>query len=148
LPLLLTLVLAAILITRSRGVRQTTTTSSIEPVKIAANTAPDAESGQKVPLTVDFGEGNARTIEALAWREGMTVGDLLAAASQLPGGIQVASQGTGDSTFLTAIDGVANEGASGRNWTYSVNGQRGDRSYAVFDLRPGDHVLWTFAGRK
>lgn len=128
--------------------RQTITTSSNDSVENAANTVPTAESGQKVSLAVDFGGGKERTIDGLAWREGMTIDDLLAAASQSPGNIQVTSQGTGGSTFLSAIDGVANEGAGGRNWMYSVNGQRGDRSYAVFELRPGDHVLWTFAGRK
>jgi hypothetical protein len=45
---------------------------------------------------------------------------------------------------LTSINGVANEGAGGNNWTYEVNGRSGDRSYAVYELRAGDRVLWTF----
>jgi hypothetical protein len=40
---------------------------------------------------------------------------------------------------------VKNEGAGGRNWTYRVNDKHADRSFAVYELQPGDHVLWTFA---
>ena len=73
----------------------------------------------------------------------MTVRDLLNAAP----GLSISQQGSGASAFLTKIDGVANEGAGGRNWMYSVNGQRADRSFAVYELQPGDHVLWTLRRR-
>ena len=59
------------------------------------------------------------------WREGMTVENLLASASRLPKGVQFAQQGSGESALLTEINGTANEGGNGRNWTYSVNGTRG-----------------------
>jgi hypothetical protein len=53
-------------------------------------------------------------------------------------------RGTGQSAFLDSLDGVKNEGADGRNWTYSVDRTTGDRSFAVYELRPGNRVLWTF----
>ena len=74
----------------------------------------------------------------------MTVADLFGKAS----GIEVIQKGSGQSAFLTAVDGVANEGADGNNWTYAVNGQSGDRSFAVYELQPGRSRLvdiWTAA---
>jgi hypothetical protein len=65
---------------------------------------------------------------------------VLAGAPQL----SVDQKGSGQAAFLTSIDGVANQGADGKNWTFAVNGQSADRSFAVYELRPGDHVLWTF----
>ena len=74
----------------------------------------------------------------------MTVADLLNSEPR----ISLTSTGSGASAFLTSLDGVANEGAGGRNWTYSVNGKHADRSFAVYELQPGDHVLWTFAAQQ
>ncbi len=71
----------------------------------------------------------------------MTVRDLLNGVPRL----RIVQQGSGSSAFLTQIDDVTNEGAGGRNWMYSVNGQRADRSFAIYELQPGDHVLWSFA---
>ena len=70
----------------------------------------------------------------------MTVGDVL----QNDPRTSFVTQGSGASAFLTEINGVKNEGAGGRNWMYSVNGERADRSFAVYELQPGDHVLWSF----
>jgi hypothetical protein len=71
----------------------------------------------------------------------MTVRGLLTSASLVGFG----QTGRGQSAFLTEISGVKNEGAGGRNWMYSVNGLRGDRSFEAYELQPGDHVLWSFA---
>ncbi len=70
----------------------------------------------------------------------MTVAD----ANQCILGSKDRSKRSAQSAFLTAIDGVENEGADGQNWTYTVNGQIADRSFAVYELKPGDQVLWTF----
>jgi hypothetical protein len=71
----------------------------------------------------------------------MTVADLLHSEPR----VSLAAQGSGASAFLTQLGGVANEGAAGRNWVYSVNGRPADRSFAVYELQANDHVLWTFA---
>ena len=138
LPLLLALVLAAILLTRGIGIRETT----------APDPAADrfvGQSGETISLVIDFGEERRRKYEAVCWREGMTVRDALAAAVDSSSNVKFAQQGSGQSAFLTEIEGVKNEGVGGRNWTYTVNGKLGDRSFAVYPLRPGDQVLWTFA---
>lgn len=53
-------------------------------------------------------------------------------------------RGEGAGAFVVSVGGVANEGAGGRNWTYSVNGQPGDRSAAIAPVKDGDRVLWKF----
>ena len=37
-----------------------------------------------------------------------------------------------------------NQWEHGSNWTYKVNDVTADRSMAIYDLQPGDRVLWTF----
>ena len=41
-------------------------------------------------------------------------------------------------------DGVENEGADGRNWTYAVNGKLATAVSPCTSCKPGDQVLWTF----
>jgi len=136
LPLLLAIVLAAILLTRGRGVRD----SAGRPADSQPNQAVDGQSAKGVSLTIDYGFDRRAQYESAKWHKGMTIGDLLNGEPR----VSVAQQGSGESSFLTQLNGVANEGAGGWNWTYTVNGQRGDRSFALFELQPGDHVLWTF----
>lgn len=59
-------------------------------------------------------------------------------------GLKVNSKGTGETTFVVAIGEVANQGAGGINWTYRVNGELGDRSAGIFELKSGDKVAWIF----
>src|SRR3954464_11470766 len=69
LPLLLALVLAGIFWWRFPG-------SDGLPEKNEKNlsgTSIDAESEQKVSLTVDFGDGRRKNFDALPWHEGATV---------------------------------------------------------------------------
>jgi hypothetical protein len=100
----------------------------------------NAEAQDRVSLTIDYGNDRRQDFDSVAWHEGITVADLLKSAPDLG----ITQKGTGQGAFLTAINGVANEGAEGKNWTYEVNGKSGDRSFAVYELRPGDRVLWTF----
>jgi len=136
LPLLLAMVLAAIMFMLRRGAPEPAPQPAPPRENIAA--APNVQS---VRLTIDFGDGRAPMSAESRWHEGMTVADLLNSEPA----INVASTGSGAGTFLTSLGGAANEGAGGRNWTYRVNGKHADRSFAVYELRPGDQVLWTFA---
>jgi hypothetical protein len=139
---MLALVLVAILL--SRGMRETTSERGDEH----SPGPPAVATSEGVSLVVDFGDGRSQQHESIAWREGMTVRDALAAAADSTGGVEFAQRGSGESALLTRMAGVENEGAGGRNWTYSVNGQPGDRSFAIYPLRPGDRVLWTFAAEQ
>jgi hypothetical protein len=147
LPMMLALLLAVILLAKSSGRHQTVFTGQSGSSDSTAALPAVASSSQTVTLAIRFADGPERH-DYVAWQDGMTVEDLLGAASRLPKGIQFAQQGSGEAALLTEINGVANEGGSARNWTYSVNGQEADRSFAVYKLQPGDHVLWTFAAKQ
>jgi hypothetical protein len=147
LPLLLALVLGAMVL--ARGVSG----PEVVPAPQTPPTAPNQRSGDRadsqpivktVALVIDFGDGRTRRYDEMAWHDGMTVGALLAAVRELPGGPTFAQQGSGASALLTAIDGVANEGRAGRNWAFFVNDGLADRGFGAYVLRPGDHVLWSF----
>ena len=51
---------------------------------------------------------------------------------------------SGETAFLDAIDGLANEGAGGSNWTYQVNGEPAHKSFGAYRLEAGDRVTWRF----
>ncbi len=139
-PLLLGLVLAAILLSRGCGLWEVQPKTGDGAARVSA----DGATREKVSLSIDFGNGRRQEFAALAWHEGMTVAELFGQTT----GIAIVKKGAGQGAFLTAVDDVANEGADGNNWTYEVNGQSGDRSFAVCELRPGDRVLWTFGRRR
>lgn len=139
LPLLLGLVLLAILVLRGFGPR----VREIEKppdVRSSTSPAPAGSANEIVSMTVEFGDGRRQEFAAIPWRSGMTVADLFLEVS----GIVVIQEGTGEAAFLTGMNGIENMGAEGRNWIYEVNGQSGDRSFAVYEIHPGDRVLWTF----
>jgi hypothetical protein len=140
LPLLLALVLAAIVLLLRRG----TPDPVVAPESGAAEKVAIAPTAPKVSLTIDFGDDRPLVNHEAHWSEGMTVADVLNSDSTL----RPTSTGAGASAFLTSLNGVSNKGAGGRNWTYTVNGKHADRSFAVYELRPNDHVLWTFAAPK
>jgi hypothetical protein len=98
----------------------------------------------KVYLSIDYGDGPPREFAPITWRSGITIADLLGGLKEL----SVSQKGMGAAAFLTVISGVENQGADGKNWLYEVNGQVGDRSFAIYELRPGDRVLWTFRPRR
>jgi hypothetical protein len=96
-----------------------------------------------IDLKVDFNGRRDNKQFPVDWRAGMTAFsllELLAAEGQL----HVSHRGHGNQTLVTAIDGLENQWGAGDNWIFTVNGRLGDRSSAVFELRPGDRVVWRF----
>lgn len=138
LPLLLAVVLAAIVI--ARIARDGERTVAPRPLPVP----PAAATGKSVSLVIDYGDGRERKFEAIAWHEGMTVDDLLNAASQLPDPISYGVLGNGELTLLANIDQTHNQWEHGGNWTYKVNDVPADRSLSIYELQPGDRVLWSF----
>ena len=96
---------------------------------------------------IDYDDGVEKHFRQLPWKPGMTVLDVLQAAKQHPRGIQFVYRGDGDTAFLTQIDDLKNEGR-GRNWIFSVNGELGQRSFAVTEVKASDRVLWKFTQYK
>ena len=74
----------------------------------------------------------------------MSVADALKFAAEHPRGISYKVRGRGATALLLQIDDLENQGGSGLNWIFRVNGKLGDRSFAVTPLQPGDRVLWKF----
>lgn len=143
LPLLLAVVLVAIVTYR---IWQPATSPLNSHTGIAAEHGPNAlpPTTERVTLAVDFGNGERREFAAIGWKQGMTVANLMAQVPEL----QVVQKGSGSGSFLVSINGVANAESKSRFWTYEVNGQSADRSFAVQQLQPGDRVLWSFGSRR
>jgi hypothetical protein len=78
----------------------------------------------------------------------MTIDDLMSEAGRGGEAFNYRVAGDGQMSMLHAIDRDFNEWEGGRNWTNTVNDQMGDRSFAVYELKPGDRVLWTFGKRQ
>ena len=140
LPLLLAIVLAAIVAVRLAGCGE-----QLHPGGPTGK-APSAADpqGRTVSLTIDYGDARKRQFDALPWHAGMTVDELLTTASRLPEGISYVVRGYKERALLTEIDKVENEGGGQRNWLYSVNDVKAEKSFAIYELQPGDRVLWVF----
>jgi hypothetical protein len=129
-------VLTAILLWRSYGLREVKRSAEPGPAGNVVNPA----RRETVSFSIDFGNGQRKEIIDVAWHDHMTVADALRGTKEL----SILEKGAGEGAFLTTIDDLANEGTAGKNWTYEVNGKTADRSFAAYELRPGDRVLWTF----
>ena len=142
-PLLLLLVLGALLMVNRW---QLTETVSEPPTgtEFASWTPSSLPTGETVRLEIDFGNGAARHFDALPWRAGMTVADVLAAAREFRPGIAFTQIGAGPSGLLIALDGLKNEGNDGRNWLYEVAGLPATESFCLQPVAPGELVRWRF----
>jgi hypothetical protein len=113
------------------------------PVAMAVADSPS--HGQTVQMVVDYNNGVKKHFTAIAWRRGMTVLDALNQAKAFKPGLTYKVKGTGASTFLLSIDGVANESdLAQKNWLYWVNDGFGDRSIGVRELAVGDVIIFRF----
>ena len=96
-----------------------------------------------VTLEVDFGDNKPGKSIVVVCSPDSTVLQSLERAREMKK-LKFDSRGVGETAFLSSIDGVKNEGADGKNWIYKVNGQLGDKSAGIYELDPGDTVIWTF----
>jgi hypothetical protein len=109
-----------------------------------APSPPASPKTKQVRLAVDYGDGVKKEFYAIPWRQEMTILDAMEFAQKHPRGIKFRMRGRTATAFLTTIDDVSNQGGGAANWTYRVNGQLGDRSFAVYQLGPEDAVVWRF----
>lgn len=97
----------------------------------------------EVTLAFDRGEGEgAEEISVVLYPE-MTVLSATRAAVDDWGGALVVHE-TGQNAFVVSLGGLENEGRTGRNWEYFVNGDRAVVSAGVRELAAGDRILWKF----
>ena len=145
-PVLLLVVLAVVFGVGKLGLKDPHLTGTTEtPVGwLPSEVTQDASVG----LTVDFGNGVKKQFDALPWHEGMTVESLMQEAKDWKPGIFYSQLGEGETGFLESIDGLKNEGLSGRNWKYEVNEKYAEIGFCLHPLEPGDRLLWKFAGQE
>lgn len=73
-----------------------------------------------------------------------TVFEVFSNASIAPP-LAVASQGTGQGVYVTAIDGVVqNQNGDGYWWVYFVNGQEPDVGANAYVLQGGESIVWDY----
>lgn len=120
------------------------------PTERSASPAPPGSPapGAAAPVTlrIDLGEGPARAMDAIPWRAGMTVRDVLDEAARQDPALRYASRGAGESAFLQELAGRENEGggAERRNWQFWVNQTFSTRSFAVTPVPAGAIVEWRY----
>ncbi len=141
-PVLLAIVFLALV-----SVAQWAPKPTVPPPSLAAAWAPQP-TGQTVSLEIDFGNGAKKTFAALPWEEGMTVGEVMELARRFGPGIVFSQIGEGERGFLGSLDGVANQGAGGRNWIYRVDDRHAHGSFCLEKLEVGGRVLWTFGDER
>jgi Domain of unknown function (DUF4430) len=110
-----------------------------------ATTPSNAKTIKTVALVIELPGDVELHYKAIPFTDGMTVFDLMTAASKHSHALSFKHSGAGEFAFLHEIEGVKNEGASGKNWTYQVDGQRAKVGMGSMKLKVGNHVLWRFA---
>lgn len=133
-----------LLVARFRDEGQTVLPTGSDDATSAAWTPAPRPEGQTVSMTIDFGNGARREFDALPWTEGLTLGQLMRRMADFRPALAYTQKGEGEMGFLTSLEGVANDGASGRYWFYAVDDDRGQASFDIQPLQPGARVLWVF----
>jgi hypothetical protein len=97
-------------------------------------------------LVIDDGDGVEKRFTDIGWKESMTVLDVLKAAQEHSHGLSFSAHGSGETAMVTKLDDQTNQGGAtdAKNWVFRVNGQLGDESCGVTEVRPGDTILWKF----
>lgn len=142
-PLLLAVVLLGIFLWK----RSEPATQPAVSTAVSADWSPAARpTGDTVGLEIDFGNGALRVFEDLPYQTEMTVADVMEQARRFQPGISYTQVGEGAGGFLTELEGLKNQGASGRNWQYEVAGTPGNKSFCLQTVAAGELVRWSFAG--
>lgn len=98
-----------------------------------------------ITLVIEFGDrAKTKQFDDIKWKDKMTVLDAMNVVKDKSPGIEFVYGGKGRTALLTRIDDVKNEGASGLNWIFDVNGKLADRGFGVFSLQANDVVTWKF----
>ncbi len=140
LPALLAIVLLSLAVVAFRQGDFVMPTAS--PTAWAPTPRPD---GATVRLEIDFENGAKKQLSSLAWREKMTVGEVMQAAREFRPGIDFTQVGEGASGLLTSLDGLASQGAGGRSWILEVDGKLAKVGFCVQKVPAGGRVLWRFS---
>ena len=108
--------------------------------------AGQVQAAEKIRLIVDFADGVQVHFTNLKVAEKSTAIDLLKAAEKHSRGIKSTVRGSGQTALVTSIGKQKNEGRGrdAKNWLYYVNEQRAEIGAGVYELQPGDGIMWKF----
>lgn len=103
-----------------------------------------AATGKTVTLALER-EGAEQAFPPIPWQEGLTVQQAMELA-RARGGPAFVQQGEGAAAFVTEIDGLKNGdgGAEAKHWLYFIDGEGGQKSFALQTVEPGARILWKF----
>jgi hypothetical protein len=113
---------------------------------LASCFAAESTAAEPAQLVIDYNDGAQLHFRALKVKEKATAIDLLKAAESHPHGVKSAIRGSGQTALVTTIGDQKNEGGgrTAKNWLYYVNGKRSDVGAGVYELKPGDVIMWKF----
>jgi len=105
-----------------------------------------AVAADAIRLIVDYNDGAQVHFRGLPLQEKATAVDLLKAAETHPHGVKSVVRGSGQTALVTSIGGLKNEGGgrTAKNWLYYINDKRADVGAGVYELQPGDVIMWKF----
>lgn len=108
--------------------------------------AEPATAPNTLRMVIDYGDGVEKHFTAIPFKQGMTALDALKYAQKHPRGIKFEGTGSGATYFITSLDGIENQAGEGqdKNWIFSVNDKKGNKSCAVTELKPTDVVRWKY----
>lgn len=136
LPLLLSAVWIAIL---SLGCSQ-----QARPPETAAGGVAERPSATSTEASyrvrIDFGDGSRW--QFITTGDFETVADLMRNVASHPRAPEIVMTGEGAMAFVSSIGGL--DSASGKGWTYYVNGQWADQGIGAEKIAPGDRIDWAY----
>ena len=65
-------------------------------------------------------------------------------AMQKKGLVEFTSSGEGDMVLIESLQGLKNQGATGKNWLYAVDGKLANRGVATMTVAGGQRVQWCY----
>ncbi len=94
-------------------------------------------------LTIDGGDDEKSASWPLNCPPETTVLGAMQRAQQA-GLLKLTSSGNGEMAFVSAIDGVENEGGNGKHWIFYINGEIAKRGCGAVVIQPFDEIDWRF----
>ncbi|QDU58772.1 DUF4430 domain-containing protein [Aeoliella mucimassa] len=135
-------VLVALVLTRWWMPDDSTVVDGDHPSDVAAEETDNPELG--VTFAATGVEGLPREVCIAVGEEKISVFAALEQVQAVEPAWYFTYQGSGKMTMVTEIAGFSNEGNTGSNWTYEINGEMAPRSVGEMQVGRGDRVLWNF----
>jgi len=94
-------------------------------------------------LTIDFGDGKKSASWPLNCPPETTVLKAMQRAQQAEL-LKLTASGSGEMAFVSAINGIENEGGNGKHWIFYINNEIAKRGCGAVVIQPFDEIDWRF----